>query len=150
MGAPWTVLKFGGNSVATHENWRTIARETAERARHGRVLVVCSALAGVTDHLLTAVAEARSGSAGDGLAGIRRVHAELASAAGLDAAAPALASVWSHLEEAARLLEGVRLTLEAPPRLTARILAVGELASTRLGEAILATLGVTARWLDVR
>jgi diaminopimelate decarboxylase/aspartate kinase len=150
VGAPWTVLKFGGNSVATYESWRTIARETAERARHGRVLVVCSALAGVTDLLLKAVADARSASAGDGLAGIRRMHEELASAAGLEAAGPSLAGVWSHLEEAARLLEGVRLTLEAPPRLTARILAVGELASTKLGEAILATLGVEAHWLDVR
>ena len=150
MGAPWTVLKFDGNSVATYENWRTIARETAERARRSRVLVVCSALAGVTDLLLKAVAEARSGGAGDALARVQRAHAELASAAGLDPAAPALAPMWSHIEEAARLLEGVRLTLEAPPRLTARILAVGELASTRLGAAILATLGVEARWLDVR
>ncbi|HVO35148.1 MAG TPA: aspartate kinase, partial [Gemmatimonadales bacterium] len=150
MGAPWTVLKFGGDSVATYESWRTIARETAERATHGRVLVVCSALAGVTDLLLKAVTDARSGNAGDALARVERAHLGLASAAGLDPAAPALAPMRSQLEEAARLLEGVRLTGEAPPRLVARILAVGELASTRPGEAILAKLGVKARWLDAR
>ena len=150
MPASWTVLKFGGNSVASFDNWRTIADQAAERAARGRVLVVCSALAGVTDLLLTAVTEARSGAARNALAQIERAHAALATAAGLDSAAPVLAAMREHLEEARRLLEGVRLTGEAPPRLVARILAVGELASTRLGEAILAKLGVTARWLDAR
>jgi diaminopimelate decarboxylase/aspartate kinase len=150
VGAAWTVLKFGGNSVATFENWKTIAREAADRAGQGggRALVVCSALAGVTDGLLAAIAEARAGTVS--AARFRRAHDELAAAAGLDPASPALAPMRAHLEESERLLEGVRLTGEAPPRLTARILAVGELAATRLGEAILAKLGVAARWLDAR
>ena len=150
MGPPWVVLKFGGNSVASFETWRTIAAQVVDRAAQRRVLVVCSALAGVTDLLLEAVAEARSGTVRGGLARVERAHAELATAAGVDPASPDLAPMRAHLEEAKRLLEGVRLTGEAPPRLTARILGVGELAATRLGAAILATLGVEARWLDAR
>ncbi len=150
MDAPWVVLKFGGTSVATLESWRTIAREVAARAERRRVVVVCSALAGVTDLLEQAVTAARTGSESDSLARVERVHADLAAAAGLDAAGPALEPMRAPLAESASLLRGVWLTGEAPPRLVARVLASGELASTRLGVAILASLGVTARWLDAR
>ncbi|HET6905975.1 MAG TPA: hypothetical protein VFH52_03390, partial [Rhodanobacteraceae bacterium] len=50
--APWIVLKFGGTSVATSERWRTILElAAARRAEGARVLVVVSALSGVTDAL---------------------------------------------------------------------------------------------------
>src|SRR5690242_20742488 len=50
--APWVVLKFGGTSVATVERWRTILHLAATRRAEGaRVLVVVSALSGVTDAL---------------------------------------------------------------------------------------------------
>src|SRR6185437_11937200 len=50
--APWVVLKFGGTSVATVDRWRTIQRlAVARRAEGARVVVVVSALAGVTDAL---------------------------------------------------------------------------------------------------
>jgi diaminopimelate decarboxylase/aspartate kinase len=50
--APWVVLKFGGTSVATADRWRTIQQlATARRAEGARVVIVVSALAGVTDAL---------------------------------------------------------------------------------------------------
>ncbi len=150
MGAPWVVLKFGGTSVAAIEHWRTIARQVESHARERRVLLVCSALAGTTDLLEQGLAAAREGRESDALDRIERTHADLAAAAGLDPAAPALEPMRAHLEEARRLLEGVALTREAPPRLAARVLAVGELAATRLGAVILEALGVRARWLDAR
>jgi diaminopimelate decarboxylase/aspartate kinase len=150
VNARWIVLKFGGTSVASFARWQTIAREVAARARERRVLVVCSALAGTTDLLEEAIAAAREGRDTAGLDRIERTHADLARAAGLDPGAASLAPMRSHLEEAARLLEGVRLTGEAPPRLTARVLASGELAATRLGVVLLDALGVGARWLDAR
>src|ERR1700728_5443815 len=48
----WIVLKFGGTSVSSLENWRNIA--SIVRARHAagaRVLIVHSALSGITDAL---------------------------------------------------------------------------------------------------
>jgi diaminopimelate decarboxylase/aspartate kinase len=46
----WIVLKFGGTSVSTRERWdkiAAIAQRWRERGKH--VLVVVSALSGITD-----------------------------------------------------------------------------------------------------
>ena len=49
---PWVVAKFGGTSVSTRSRWENIARiAAAHRARGQRVLIVVSALSGVTDLL---------------------------------------------------------------------------------------------------
>ena len=60
----WIVLKFGGTSVSRRHRWDTIGKLARQRAEQtgGRVLVVVSALSGVTNEL-TAIAE---GKAGDG------------------------------------------------------------------------------------
>src|SRR5690606_4452869 len=52
-GAPrWVVLKFGGTSVSSRARWDTIATlAQARRAEGKRVLVVVSALSGVTNAL---------------------------------------------------------------------------------------------------
>ncbi|MGH8266378.1 MAG: hypothetical protein ACRETS_03595, partial [Steroidobacteraceae bacterium] len=48
----WIVLKFGGSSVATPANWTNIARVAAERCAGGaRILIVHSAISGITDRL---------------------------------------------------------------------------------------------------
>jgi len=81
----WLVLKFGGTSVSKRERWDTIGRLAAERAasEHARVLVVVSALSGVTNEL-TAIAN------GDDVAGrvaalIERHRAFCADELGIDA-----------------------------------------------------------------
>ena len=49
----WLVLKFGGTSVSKRERWDPIGKLAAERAstENARVLVVVSALSGVTNEL---------------------------------------------------------------------------------------------------
>ncbi len=50
--AEWIVLKFGGTSVSSRANWLNIAEVVrARRASGARVLIVHSALSGVTDRL---------------------------------------------------------------------------------------------------
>ena len=86
--APWIVLKFGGSSVARVDRWANIAALAAERRGEGaRVLIVVSALAGVTDALAAAAAEDRPGR----LAGVEAVaqrHIDFAGQLGVDAALP--------------------------------------------------------------
>jgi len=148
MQRPWIVLKFGGTSVASAERWAVIAARARELLPSSRVWIVASALAGVSDKLEQAVREALAGRAPEALAWIVERHRALAGELGVDRARyEPVAEVLADVE---RRLEGVRLAEEAPPRLVARIMAAGELASTRLGLAALAGQGVAARWVDAR
>ena len=50
--APWIVLKFGGTSVSTRARWDKIAAIAhGWRGRGKNVLIVVSALSGITDKL---------------------------------------------------------------------------------------------------
>ncbi len=50
--APWVVLKFGGTSVSTRLRWDKIAAIAQRWRAQGRhVLIVVSALSGITDKL---------------------------------------------------------------------------------------------------
>ena len=86
--SPWVVLKFGGTSVSTAENWAIIARLLRERLVEGvRPVVVHSALVGVSNALIalleTAVAR---GDTDEKLAKIRAQHDALAKDLGIDPA----------------------------------------------------------------
>ena len=143
----WVVLKFGGTSVSSRERWDTIARVTRERLDEGlRPLVVCSALSGITNALERLVAGAMSGSHQDELEAIRQRHLALGEALDVDVEA----LLADELAGLARLATGVSLVGEASPRVKARILAAGELMSTRLGAAFLSGLGLRAVWEDAR
>ncbi len=148
MSKPWIVLKFGGTSVATVERWATIAARVSSLVPQARVVVVASALSGVSDLLEQALAQARRGEPLTALDEIRVRHEKLAET--VEGAQPERLQVASIWDDVARRLEGVRLTGEASPRLTARVMAAGELASTTLGVAALRAHGVTAHWLDAR
>ncbi len=148
MASPWIVLKYGGTSVSTAERWAQIARRIQELLPTHRVWIVASALAEVSNRLEAAVEEAIHGLPPDAYGWIRERHKALADEIGLDE------EVWrpcGHLlEELRYVLEGVRLTHEASPRLRARVMAFGELLSTRLGIEALARHGHEARWVDAR
>jgi diaminopimelate decarboxylase/aspartate kinase len=146
--APWIVLKFGGTSVSTPERWATIAGLTRRRLDEGlRPLVVCSALSGVSNQLeglLAAAVEGRSHE--EPLAAVERRHLELAAGLGLDGAA----LLRADFEELSRLALAASLLREAGPALKARVMAFGELMSTRLGAAWLESQGIPAAWHDAR
>ena len=140
--APWIVLKFGGTSVATVERWRTILElAAARRAEGARVLLVVSALSGVTDALkaLCATApEARPAA----LAALRERHRALAARMELSGV-PAMERWLESLSAAA-----------AEPRMShhaqALVQAHGELLSSALGAAFLTANGLHAEWMDAR
>jgi diaminopimelate decarboxylase/aspartate kinase len=148
MSRPWVVLKYGGTSVARAENWGHIADRVRSLLPTHRVCVVASALAGVSNALERAVAGSLAGESTESLRVIRELHRRLADELGLDEAN--CHETTRLLDELETRLDGVCKTGEAPPRLVARVMAVGELASTRLGIAALARHDVAARWVDAR
>jgi diaminopimelate decarboxylase/aspartate kinase len=145
--ASWVVLKFGGTSVSTVERWATIAAQVAARIAAGRrPLVVCSALAGVSNQLEEMLGLAVAGRHEPALAAIHERHLALAAAMGLDGAG----ILRAELEELSRLALGAALLGEAGAPLKARVMACGELLSTRLGAAWLDARGIPTGWLDAR
>jgi diaminopimelate decarboxylase/aspartate kinase len=78
-GSPWVVMKFGGTSVSSAQNWQTIARLIQNRLDDGlRPVIVHSALAGVSNRLETSLTEAAAGSKTEQLNAIRKQHYDLA------------------------------------------------------------------------
>jgi len=74
----WVVLKFGGTSVSGRKQWDAIAALAKQRLDSGyRVLLVCSAVAGVTD-ALQALADHAGKNQSDKIEALLQRHRELA------------------------------------------------------------------------
>ena len=143
----WVVMKFGGTSVSSVACWETIAQLVRNRLADGlKPVVVHSALQGVSNALAALLESAASGGPTDGLAEIRQRHYDLASELDLDG--PALLD--DYLEELDQLIAGIRLVREVSVRVRVRIMALGELMSTRLGAAYLERVGIPTDWVDAR
>ena len=142
--AGWIVLKFGGTSVSRRERWDTVGAIASDRAREEgvRVLVVVSALSGVTN-ALQAIAD--GGDAHAGMAGIAERHRAFAGELGLDADA-----VLGTRLAALRALSEDPRAARRPLDWQADVLAQGELLSSTLGAAYLCAQGLDFGWCDAR
>ena len=145
--SPWVVMKFGGTSVSTAENWRTVAGLLRRRLNEGlRPVVVHSALKGVSNALGAVLEAAVADDPTELLGEIRDQHYALAEALRLDG--PAMLDETLH--ELQQLVAGVRLIREVSVRVRVRIMALGELMATRLGAAYLESQSLPVEWLDAR
>jgi bifunctional diaminopimelate decarboxylase / aspartate kinase len=144
----WVVLKFGGTSVASPVGWQTIANACRTVLAEGRrPFVVCSALAGVSSRIDGLVDSAARGEAtAEGVDAIAAAHDELASALEV----PVPEAVTAMIAELREGLSGVAMVRDASPRVRARLLAMGEQMSTRLGHAWLVACGLAVEWRDAR
>jgi diaminopimelate decarboxylase/aspartate kinase len=143
----WVVMKFGGRSVSTAENWARIVTLLEDRLAEGVTPIVChSALAGVSNALIALLDIAVAGGATDEpLQSIIAQHRALAADLNVDPGAAV--ETFAAVEQ---LVAGIKLVGEVSPRIHARLLASGELAATRLGLAYLTSRGLPVRLLDAR
>jgi diaminopimelate decarboxylase/aspartate kinase len=139
-------MKFGGTSVATLPRWQNIRELVASRRAEGaRVLVVVSALTGITDALKQLCGEgdrAKRVAAADAIA---QRHYDLLAHMQLETP-PTLAERLRTLAE---------LADKGPAELgelawSAQVQAHGELMSSALGAAFLSHSGVPTEWVDAR
>jgi diaminopimelate decarboxylase/aspartate kinase len=143
----WIVLKFGGTSVSTLPNWRNIAAVAqARRAAGARVLIVHSAVTGITDRLEKLLAAALKQDHEEVLAGIERRHRQLASELGVELGA----AIEKHLADLKQIAIGIGLMGEVSDRTRARVMATGELMATELGARFLRSQGLEVDWADAR
>ena len=143
----WIVLKFGGTSVSSVANWRNIAEVTrARRAEGARVLIVHSALSGITDRLERLLDLARGHAQDEEVRQIEARHRSLAADLGI-----ALGERCERqLAELRQIAAGVALIGEVSERTRARVMAAGELMATDLGARFLAAQGIEVEWADAR
>ncbi|WP_027079320.1 bifunctional aspartate kinase/diaminopimelate decarboxylase [Luteimonas mephitis] len=142
---PWIVLKFGGTSVSRRHRWETIGRLAEQRAddNRSRVLVVVSALSGVTNEL-QAIAEGAPDRDARIAALVER-HEAFARELDLDPD-----RVIGERLAALRVLgidpraAGCALDWQAD------VLGQGELLSSALGAAYLRAQGLDFGWCDAR
>jgi len=140
----WIVLKFGGTSVSRRHRWNTIGELAKKRADEtgGRVLVVVSALSGVTNEL-TAIADGAADSRERVVALVARHNAFLAE---LELGQEVLAARLAALQA---LLDDPRAA-HRPLDWQAEVLGQGELLSSTIGAAYLRGNGLDFGWMDAR
>ena len=144
------VLKFGGTSVADGDAMARVASIVARQRR--ATVVVVSALAGVTDALV-GLANAAAGG-GDGTPDLdaltRRHQAIVDTLADPQRRQLTELAIRGFADSAAGTLRAIRAERRARPPLVDKLVAVGELWSSRLVEALLSESGVPSRWVDAR
>jgi len=141
------VLKFGGTSVSSADNWRNIVGVVRERIAAGlRPLVVHSALSGITDRLEALLSAAVMGIHAPILEEIETAHRELARQLSIVPDA----HFEAFLGELKQMTAVVATSHAASDALRARVMAKGELLATTLGAAYLNAQGVSTLWVDAR
>ena len=142
------VLKFGGTSVGSVESILSV-KQIIERQEEP-VIVVVSALGGITDKLIKTSLMAVEGDASyqQSFEEIETRHEEM-----IDGIIPAgekrdklLATVSGLLDELRSIYQGVYLIRDLSPKTQAAIVSYGE----RISSQILATLIEGAKWFDSR
>lgn len=141
------VVKFGGTSVSSRESWDTILDIARNHVKNGyKPLVVCSALSGVSNALEKLLQKSVEGNYEQVMDEILLKHQDLSKE--LDVSFEDL--LQEDFNELKQFALGASLINEVSPRLHAKILAFGELMSTKLGVAYLNTKGLRTAWMDAR
>ncbi len=146
------LYKFGGASLADAAAVKH-AIGIIVAPRRTRLVTVVSALAGVTDSLLSLANVALAGDQRDvdtQMAVVHRLHRDVASAivSGVRARQAMLTEIESAFVDLRTLLHGVSSLRELTPRTRDFIVARGEQLSARLVVAGLQARGVSAEYVD--
>ncbi len=151
MRAMLAVVKFGGTSVQNAEALQRVERIVTGLAGTRRLVVVLSAMGGVTDMLLDAAAKAGTGAPhAAAVAAFGSRHEELARAilapgARLD---EALALVKATTDDLALVCQSLSVLRETTPRIEGLVVARGERTLARLFHLLLAERGLKATYVD--
>jgi len=153
------VMKFGGTSVADPDAISRligIVRDWGSRQStplETVPVVVVSALAGVTDTLVAVARMAEDGETIRAASELRVLldrHIALASAVTRDTQTAVMNDVRGEFDELIGLVHALAVLREVSPRSMDAVLAVGEIASSRIVAAALADHGIQSAWIDSR
>jgi aspartate kinase len=130
------IMKFGGTSVGSAERMRAAARLAVKESRTRPVAVVVSAMSKITDLLLGAMRHAEGGDRAGVEANLRTLRERHEQACRELLPADRQPEVWAKLlkliDEFARIVNGMALLNERPPRSVDEGVAIGERLSAIL------------------
>jgi bifunctional aspartokinase / homoserine dehydrogenase 1 len=142
------VMKFGGTSVGSAERMRAAARLAVKESRKRPVAVVVSAMSKITDLLLGAMRHAEGGDRAGVEANLRTLRERHEQACRELLPAERQSEVWAKLlallDEFARIVNGMAMLNERPPRSVDEGVAIGERLSAILVSEHLIAEGMPA------
>lgn len=149
IGRP-VVMKFGGTSVRDAEAITRLCEIVRREPKP--TLVVVSALAGVTDHLIRLAVTASGGDSPELKSMIDELQARHVDMASASTTVPARDVVIAAIQETCRdlgaVVHAVGVLQELSPRSEDAIAALGESLSSRLVAGALTSSGLSAHWID--
>jgi aspartate kinase len=142
------VMKFGGTSVGSADRMRMAARLSAEQREKRPVVVVVSAMSGITDLLLETTKHAEAGDRAGRDENIRMLE-ERHMRACRELLAPAkqklvIAGIREVVGEFQRITHGMLMLNDRPPRSVDEAIAIGERLSALMIAACLNAQGTSA------
>ncbi|MEM6342435.1 MAG: aspartate kinase [Bacteroidota bacterium] len=145
-------MKFGGASVKDAAAIRNVAAIITEHQEQA-LLVVISAMDKTTNHLENLAYLARDGKEAEvkeQFAKIKRFHLKIVADLFGDKQAEVKSKVDAFLDKIERIVSGILMLEEFPPRTYDRIVSFGELLSTTVVAEYLKLADQEAVWIDAR
>lgn len=152
--APTLVMKFGGTSVGDAPAlWKAAEIVSAARGDWPRLVVVLSAMAGVTDLLINTGMQAGAGEKETILPAAERLRAKHQDALEALIETGELResvknSVTELVDEFAQLCQAVAVLGELTPRALDAVASIGERLSVRVFQGVLAGMGVPGEFVE--
>src|SRR5438046_2642562 len=145
-------MKFGGTSVGNAERIKGVAEITKSYAEKDDVIVVVSAVSGVTDMLILAAQRAAAKQGFEALQlvlNVQKLHADIIEGLQLDGEKATLTGeVQALMRELQNFIQSVSILGEVTPRTLDYISGIGERLSCRLVAAALRAADCRAEALE--
>ncbi len=147
MSRPIQVMKFGGTSVGDANRIRSAAAIAAQASKQRAVVVVVSAMSGVTNTLIAAAGKAATGDEAAAEALTRALREKHHEAIGnlisdIENRRELLSEIDALIERAANYCRGCALLGELSPRALDVIAGTGERLTARMAAAVLREMGL--------
>jgi aspartate kinase len=147
------VMKFGGTSVESADAIERVAKIVASRSKKLPVVVV-SAMAKVTDQLVSMGHQAAAGDCAEALESLealrQRHHQTAGELLGTRRAATLAPKLEARFAELENFLRGLAAVRELTPRGSDFLLSFGELLSSLIVADAFVVRGLNAAWVDSR
>jgi bifunctional aspartokinase / homoserine dehydrogenase 1 len=153
MKKPLQVMKFGGTSVGDAACIGRVAQIVRDASAEGPIVVVVSAMSGVTNRLVAAAAQAEAGNrdqVAELFAALRQQHQAALEVLiqQSDKRSRLAAAMEDIFREGERLCEGTTLLRELTPRTLDSVSSLGERLSAPMVSGALESLGVSSEAIE--